>query len=146
MARKKITVPRLATENTAPAENYPGAPYVNPWPEPAGVKLEKPISASATDDPSLPAYRVQVWMVIDDQYYTQSEVADLFRCSIKTLERWRLAGIGPTVSRFHEGARPLYLGAHLREAMKAAIEPRPGEKVGSSAFDRARLSSRGFRA
>ncbi|WP_376742283.1 hypothetical protein [Ensifer canadensis] len=56
------------------------------------------------------------------------EVADLFRCSIKTLERWRLAGIGPKVSRFYEGARPLYLGSHLREVMNAAVEPRPGER------------------
>ncbi|WP_024311114.1 hypothetical protein [Sinorhizobium medicae] len=128
MARKKITVPPLATENTALAENYPDAPYVNPWPEPVGGKLEKPISARASGV-SLPAYRVQVGLIIEDQYYTQSEVADLFRCSIKTLERWRVAGIGPTVSRFYEGARPLYLGSHLREVMRAAVEARPGEKA-----------------
>ncbi|WP_457586664.1 hypothetical protein [Ensifer canadensis] len=114
MARKKITVPPLATENTALAENYPDAPYVNPWPEPVGGKLEKPISASASGA-SLPAYRVQVGLIIEDQYYTQSEVADLFRCSIKTLERWRVAGIGPRVdlrtwSRGRSGgARLVYL-------------------------------------
>jgi hypothetical protein len=129
MARKKIPVPSLARESAASAENYPDAPYANPWPEPAGVKLEKPISDSPSGDPSLPAYRVQVGLVIDDQYYTQSEVADLFRCSIKTLERWRVAGIGPRVSRFYEGARPLYLGSHLREVMRAAVEARPGEKA-----------------
>lgn len=127
MARKKLAVPPLLPENPNPAENYPGAPYVNPWPDgPAGVALEKPLTPGNS---ALPAYRVEVGMIYDDQYYTQAEVADLFRCSIKTLERWRVAGIGPKVSRFYEGARPLYLGSHLREVMRAAVEARPGEKA-----------------
>ncbi|WP_376742284.1 hypothetical protein [Ensifer canadensis] len=122
MGRPKKTVPPLATD----AENYPDAPDFNLWPESLGNPREKAI-ASTPDNPH-PTYVVKFGMLIDDQYYTQSEVADLFRCSIKTLERWRLAGIGPKVSRFYEGARPLYLGSHLREVMNAAVEPRPGER------------------
>jgi hypothetical protein len=122
MARKKLAVPPLSPETRAPAETYPEAQFINPWPAPVGVALAKPLTPGKS---GCPAYQVKVGLLVEDQYYTQAEVADLFRCSIKTLERWRKDGTGPKVSRFYDGARPLYLGAHLREAMEAAVEPRP---------------------
>ena len=45
------------------------------------------------------------------EFLTQSEAADLLHVSVRSLERWRLAGTGP---RFHKaGRRVLYLRSEV---------------------------------
>lgn len=79
-------------------------------------------SRSTVANPSVGRPRAIIGAVIDDQLYTAEETADIFRCSRKTLERWRLEGHGPKVTRLWEGGRPFYRGKHILEALDSAVE------------------------
>lgn len=47
----------------------------------------------------------------ENSYLTQNEAAELLRLSARTLERWRVEGIGPSYRRF--GRRVVYARSDL---------------------------------
>ncbi len=70
----------------------------------------------------IPALATSGGHVEPDVLYTSAQLAAICGMSPRSVERWRIDGRRPTVTRLYPGAPPRYRGSDILEAMNRARE------------------------